>query len=401
MKKYFKKIIILTLIFVPISVFASPPPFPLIDEEYIEITSNFRNALGVEGGDLEDIKVPTVVEVRLYNIDTKNQSFLVYDKDDEEFIASLLVNNYSSNPKTFSVNNGGNNLYSINDNNYSSSETFSLSENGQQGEVSLSINYQEKIKTNEFILNLDNYVSYPNSITISYFDGNGNKNIIASDVKVFKSEINFPEVISDRFLVEIRYTQPLRITELSFNDLDLVSKEMPGLRFLAKPGHGYVIYFNSDRYPSVDIKETPNLSEDKDVLKVRYTSFNDENPTFVESDIDNDGVIDKLDNCVRESNSDQEDIDGNGRGDACDDFDRDGVINSKDNCINDTNRMQSDEDADGIGDACDEEESRLTEKYPIIVWGGIITALLVFVGLYLTAFRKMKLEDNEDNLNQD
>jgi hypothetical protein len=229
--------------------------------------------------------------------------------------------------------------------------------------------------------------------------GGGKKEVLLSEVRPTLKN-NFPEVKTKSLLVEIEYTQPLRITELSFNDLDFVTDKQPKLRFLAQPGKSYTVYLNPDKYVSAPVGESPNLSRNDGILYIKgKTSIN--NPDYIESDVDGDGVVDRADNCVKISNFDQVDVDGNGRGDACDDFDRDGVINSKDNCINDTNRMQSDEDADGIGDACDEEESRLTEKYPIIVWGGIITALLVFVGLYLTAFRKMKLEDNEDNLNQD
>jgi hypothetical protein len=89
---------------------------------------------------------------------------------------------------------------------------------------------------------------------------------------------------------------------------------------------------------------------------------------------------------VAVANPTQEDVNTNGRGDACDDFDEDSVINSKDNCLNNPNYDQKDTDIDGIGDVCDKEESRFTEQYPWIPWVGIGFAALVLITLFaLTA----------------
>jgi MYXO-CTERM domain-containing protein len=40
-------------------------------------------------------------------------------------------------------------------------------------------------------------------------------------------------------------------------------------------------------------------------------------------------------------------------GDACDDTDEDGIVDSVDNCPKDTNPEQEDRDGDELGDACD------------------------------------------------
>ena len=74
-------------------------------------------------------------------------------------------------------------------------------------------------------------------------------------------------------------------------------------------------------------------------------------------DLDGDGVPTMEDNCASVFNPNQDDIDQDGTGDACDgDNDNDGINDVDDNCPLNSDPDQSDPDQDLLGNPCDQDD---------------------------------------------
>lgn len=84
------------------------------------------------------------------------------------------------------------------------------------------------------------------------------------------------------------------------------------------------------------------------VDRIRYRPL----PMPVDEDMDDDGIINEYDNCATVANPEQEDMDLDDIGDACDDSDEDGFMDDVDNCPARENPDQMDTNEDGIGDVC-------------------------------------------------
>ena len=121
-------------------------------------------------------------------------------------------------------------------------------------------------------------------------------------------------------------------------------------RYAPNPGW-YIDEFAIEGIPcSIDFLD-PDADADDDGLTNREEL--ERGTDLFDVDTDQDAAWDRTDNCPTEYNYSQEDSDGDGTGDACEDRDEDGVVDPRDNCPDLPNPAQADGDGDGRGDPCD------------------------------------------------
>lgn len=332
-------------------------------------------------GVVADLIVPTVVEVPIKD-HPETPEFAVLDLDTGAVVADYYRRTFEKEPVPVVVQNeAGERLQSLTDGRYNSRVDFAV-EDDRATETVLMFNTATPITSSEIRLGLSKNVALPTSVKLTA----GGKAVIAPR-RISSATISFPESTATQWVLTLTHTQPLQLTELTLVQDNVEKTVTQGVRFLAQPGHVYRLYADPDRAAYLTTREGGDLRDDEGVVTLASVTKQD-NPMYVVADVDEDGTADTVDNCVLVANSDQLDIDGNGRGDACDDFDRDGRINSQDNCPDDPNRRQGDEDGDGIGDECDAEESRFTEKYTWVPWVGLGTAALVILGMFVVMVRR-------------
>ncbi len=261
----------------------------------------------------------------------------------------------------------------------------------EQGRATIELNYNQNITSSALSIGLDNFVSLPTSIDLRIIDGNNVGKIVVAKTAINQAIIRFPKTTAKKWIITFTYGQPLRIT-----DLRLIQENAPAtparmLRFLAQPTHTYRLYADSDRPAHISVPESGNLGISEGVKKATASALQ-LNPDYIIADTDGDTIPDIHDNCVHTPNTDQADIDANGRGDVCDDFDTDGILNSRDNCPSLPNGGQADIDGDGIGDVCDTEESRITEREGWLPWAGMGLAAAVLITLVTVTLKRKQGE---------
>lgn len=365
-----KKILISSLLLIAGTVFAQGSNTTF--KSYMEVDSFF-------------IKVPTVVEA-LVGYNTERYDVAVFDKTNNSFQPLYFREENKVREEEIDISSSINSAqaYKMIDKDTSTYAEFLLPEYGR-GEIKIFVNSQKAFNASQFTILLDNNVALPNTVEVKAVVDT-TKRIVLATQKLDQRTVFFPQTFSKQWEITFAYSQPLRITELK---IEQRQKEISNkyIRFLAQPNHQYRVYISPDRVTNISVGESGNLRSADNVRKIGLSGVM-QNPEYVMADTDKDGIADIYDNCVSASNKNQEDVDGNGRGDACDDFDQDGIININDNCVNDPNRSQSDEDSDGIGDVCDSEESRVTEKLPWLPWAGIGFALFSVIFMFAWVARK-------------
>lgn len=344
-----------------------------------------------------NITVPTVVELSVTLSDAGEGMIDVFNNTTKEFIYSYLSTYRKPEPQAVSIYSSKNlpGSAAFVDKNYSNGSILYL--NGKSSEsVDFTIGYNESFSSNSLTLSVGNDSPLPQSITISA-EINGSMKTLVNNKSITSSTVSFPSVNAKKWSIVISYNQPFKLSEILINKISSeISRKT--VRFLATPGNSYSVYSNTESVlaSKYSYGNNPNLSNATTIKNIGFLPLS-KNTAFQPSDRDKDGVIDSMDNCPNLPNQDQADINNNNIGDACDDFDLDGVMNSVDNCLDKANQNQKDTDGDSIGDLCDSDESRLTEKYPVIVWFGIGFSTLVFLGLLFVAGNQIRKNNNKNS----
>lgn len=343
--------------------------------------SNFREVIEVAP---QNILVPTVLEVLVNIPRTERKDFLVLEEGTNKIIPSYLKEVSVVTPAIFAaeVQPGTGRAENLLDKNTATAVYFRLTNSGEQTAV-INLSTTEPVTLSGFSLVLGENVAIPDTVKITALTGASStvKEVILAKSRMSSRVVDFVPTLTKALSIELTYSQPLVISELSLFQTDVEQSLTQGLRFLSQPGMGYLIYQKPDNDFHFPTNTYTNLINDKDVLPV-YASSVSTNPLYALSDTDSDGVPDVSDNCIAVANTNQLDVDGNGTGDVCDDWDRDGRFNNVDNCPNVPNVNQRDEDGDGIGDECDEEESRFTERNKWVPWAGMGIASLIIIGMF-------------------
>lgn len=275
-------------------------------------------------------------------------------------------------------------------------EVFHVSQNDVEehklSQVTIQYAFQKNITTNQLSVSLDQYAVMPRLISIQAKNPQTGEYYYLVNEASMSYQVYFPQTTSNNFLVTLKYDQPIYVAEMNF--VQNVPTEMYYLRFVARPNAAYAVY----SMPEGNVPYIPYL----DNLNLAATTVDPqfsnpavlENPTFRPPDSDNDGVIDRTDNCPRVENPDQADLNRNNIGDACEDSDLDGIINAEDNCPEHPNPNQQDEDGDGSGDHCDGIESRWVEQMSFLPWLGIGIGFIVVLALFKFS---LKPQENESD----
>ncbi len=339
--------------------------------------SNYKNTNDIQ---VPEIKLASTIKVSL-PVSQDLGVAVIENKTKEPQPTAIIHNNQKANAVISDSSEIKGSIDNILDNDHLTKTEFDLDKD--DGHAYIVIDFSQEILSSNLVLYLDKYVALPHNIEVkAYLDG-AYFTVFAKS-KIYSNYINFPETKSSKWRIDFWHSQPLRLEEINIIDQSEKDTITYDVVWLARPGETYTLYSDATTYEPLKTGESGNLLKDLDNIITAQIINTAANPDYKDPDIDKDGIIDYVDNCVMVENSDQKDIDKNGRGDACEDHDKDGIIDSKDNCPNHPNYAQKDEDGDNIGDACDGEESRLTERLtwlPSVAMGfaGLIVLMLIII----------------------
>ncbi|PIR43663.1 hypothetical protein COV24_01240 [candidate division WWE3 bacterium CG10_big_fil_rev_8_21_14_0_10_32_10] len=334
---------------------------------------------------VNNISVPTIVELKMPEEIKNNKNIAILENNTKSFQPYTILAKQVNTPYTIVSNLGQPDETFMYDSNITTYAEYNLITGGSN-EITWTITYDKPISTNTFNFSMDKFVQYPTNITIEA--SSPQRKVLVDNAEVKNVRMSFPQTTAQTWLVTMKYTQPLRITEMGFEEFPVNNIQQNYIRFLARVGMTYALYTEPDKSVYINTGESGNLNNSNDAIQNILLPAKKLNTLYKPADIDKDGILDSLDNCPNIVNTDQKDINKNNIGDACEDFDHDGILNIKDNCPEYPNSMQQDKDGDGIGDHCDGKESRLTEQLFFLPWLGIGIGFAVVLLLFKTTQSK-------------
>ncbi|MBU1063020.1 hypothetical protein KJ700_02515, partial [Patescibacteria group bacterium] len=240
------------------------------------------------------INVPTVVEVPFLDDFIERFDFAVFDKTTNSFEPHFFKQEINKTVFSVNTNPSINSANLMNDNNTQTYADFSLPEN-EQGHAQIVLSSVVPITSSVLTTLLDNNVALPSFVEIRAFV-DGQSRIVVANQRMDQQTIHFPQTTSNEWTISFTFGQPLRISELRFNQ-DNITINARAIRFLAQPAHSYRIYFDSDRSVMAPVGEAGNLVSAEDIFVVSAI-LSQNNPNYIIADVDGDGVADIRDNCV-------------------------------------------------------------------------------------------------------
>jgi hypothetical protein len=273
-------------------------------------------------------------------------------------------------------------LNALLDRNSNTTLTFDSTKN----EHFLLFEFPQPVSLSQVYIDLDREVIYPKRMALDADFGDGQMQRFI-DWKDFSNRFSFPEVSVKQLKLKLISPHFLRLVDIHFRNKTIISTEVNQLIFFAREGGDYRLYFQ-DHFGSKTYtpKKRQPLSVDS---KTTRLSLQDsvQNPGF-DNDFDKDGLDDRIDLCPKVADSENTDLDKNGRGDFCEDPDQDRVLSYEDNCPFFYNPDQADKDLDQIGDACDDANDQATESMPYLLWIVFILGALILGFLVWRSFEK-------------
>ncbi|MBP7967546.1 hypothetical protein KAZ66_04725, partial [Candidatus Woesebacteria bacterium] len=188
-------------------------PTPTFTQE--QVFSLFRTVASIDNLNLT---VPTVIEASINNIN--EQSIAIREVETNNRQPLVFISKTSSTPYTITTKSNGYNTGVLHDENVSTFLEFPvLSSNTiSNSEVSLLFHYVSQIETSQLQFTLDKNVSLPEYVEVFVYK-NGQRITVLSKQKIGSNILQFPQYTTSELEVVFYYSQPLRISEIGFTEV--------------------------------------------------------------------------------------------------------------------------------------------------------------------------------------